>query len=311
MMKVNAAPPCHFLRYGLYVMLSALLFLPALPLCGDNEPSLLPQSFLKGWAVEGKIERYTPDNLYSHIDGEAEMYVPFGFQVLETAFYVNVGDADAGLTADVYRMGSLLDAFGIYSYYRDPEAEDPRVGTESFVDESQLMFYKDRYFVRLSVSGAKSTERAVLVACAKAVAGAIPGSLSQPKELEFLRIPEIIPRTEKYAALSVMGYAFFKKGLTADASLGGRPAKVFVILDESERASGRSVETYVGYLKEKGMKPEITEGKEGFTLASQDPLYKGVLVRQAGPYLLGVAGLADPRAGTGVIERMQSRVPKP
>ena len=274
--------------------------------------NILPQEgFSSGWAMEGKVKRYATDNLYTYINGEAEMYMPFGFQILGTALYVKAGNPDAALAADVYKMGSPLDAFGIYSYYRDPEAEDAQVGGEGFVDESQLMFYKDQYFVRLSASGSSNPERAVFVGCAKAIAGRIPGGTSRPKELEILKVPGIASGTEKYTALSVMGYAFFKRGLTAEAVLDRQALKVFVIIDESEQASGKSLDNYTRYLREKGMTPETRNGKEGLTLISQEPLYKQVIVRQAGRYLLGVAGIVDPREAAPFIEHIQSRTTKP
>ena len=303
------------IRYTLYAVL-ALLSISTLCGClwAADAPieSILPQqSFLQGWVMEGKVKRYTADNLYTYINGEAEMYMPFGFQLLGTALYVKASNPDTALAADVYRMGSPLEAFGIYSYYRDPDGDDALVGSEGFIDDSQVMFYKDRYFVRLSASGATNPERAVFAACAKAIAGTIPGEPSRPKELEILKIPGIAPRTEKYAALSVMGYAFFRRGLTAEAALNGRPVKVFVVLDESEQASANTFESYIRYLREKGMKPKTGKIKGGLALASQDPLYKGVLVRQAGRYLLGVAGLIDPQEAAPLIERLHSRITNP
>jgi hypothetical protein len=275
------------------------------------ETMIPQQGFLKEWVMEGKVKLYTADNLYTYINGEAEMYMPFGFQALGTALYVKTGNPDTGLVIDVYKMGSPLDAFGIYSYYRDPDADDAKAGTDGFIDESQMMFYKDRYFVRLAASGASNPERAVFIACAKAIAAIIPGESARPKELEVLKIPDITPRTEKYVALSVMGYAFFKRGLTAEATLNGRTVKIFVIFNESEQASDNSFESYTRYLSEKGMKPKTGKTMEGLILVSQDPLYKGVIVKQTGPYLLGVAGLTDPQEAAPLIESMVSRITNP
>lgn len=264
--------------------------------------------FSEGWVMEGKVKRFTADNLYMHINGEAELYIPFGFEVLGTALYAKAGNTDTALVVDVYRMGSLLNAFGIYSYYRNPDADGVQAGSEGFIDESQVMFYKNRYFVRISASGNVNPEQAVFAACVKAIAGKIPGNSSRPKELEILKIPGIVPRTEKYTAQSVMGYAFFRKGMTAEATLDSQPVKVFVVLDESAQASGNTFDSYLKYLKEKGMKPEHSKSKKGATIFARDPLYKGVMVRQTGRYLLGVAGLIDPMKGALLIELLQSRI---
>jgi hypothetical protein len=73
--------------------------------------------------LDGKVKQYTAEDLYVYINGEAELYMPYGFEILGSAFYGKGGDTRSGIVADVYRMGSLLDAFGIYSNYRDTGAE--------------------------------------------------------------------------------------------------------------------------------------------------------------------------------------------
>lgn len=261
--------------------------------------------------MEGKVNSYTKDTLYEYIDGESELYFPYGFEIVGSALYMKVSNPNIALVADVFKMGSLLDAFGIYSNYRMPYAEKVKIGSEGFVTQSQLMFYKDRYFVRLAASGTLTLERIVFIACAEAIAKNLPGGSSRPKELELLKIPDVIPQTEKYIAQSVLGYAFFRKGLIADATFNGEPLRVFVILDESVKASGHTFDQYTGYLKESGVQPQISKDTRGITLITQDPLYKGVIMRQSGSYLLGAINLKDPVKGASLIDRLQSHITAP
>ncbi len=273
----------------------AITFLPAVLFAIDQplESALPLPGFAKEWTIDGKINHYTKDNLYTYIDGEAELYMPYGFSVLESALYVKAGGSKTALVADIFRMGSAIDAFGIYSYYRDPDAETVNIGAGGFVDDSQLMFYKDRYFVRLSASG-DNPERATFVACAEAIARNLPGKSTPPEELELIKIPGVVPRTEKYTAQSVLGYAFFKRGLTAEAMLAGQPVKFFVILNESVKDATDTFDKYSAYLKEKGSTPQFTKSVEGVTLTAQDPLYKGVFVRLSGRYVFGITDLVTP-----------------
>ena len=44
--------------------------------------SYLPATCGEGWVMDGAIARYTPENLYKYINGEAELYLPYGFEVL-------------------------------------------------------------------------------------------------------------------------------------------------------------------------------------------------------------------------------------
>jgi hypothetical protein len=283
MNRTNAMPLRQILPYiaaAAIFFLFAIMFFPADLFALDEslESMLPPPGFAKEWAMDGKISRYTKENLYTYIDGEAELYMPYGFTVLVSALYT---------------MGSAIDAFGIYSYYRNPAAEMVNIGSSGFIDESQLLFYKNRYFVRLSASG-DNPSRAVFLACAEAIAQRLGGKSMPPEELELLKIPGIVPRTEKYTAQSVLGYAFFKKGFTADATLNGSPVKIFVIFDESVQDAEDTINRYMVYLKEKGNEPRIDKSTQGVTLIAQDPLYKGVLVRQSGRYVFGITNLKTP-----------------
>ena len=129
----------------------------------------------------------------------------------------------------------------------------------------------------------------------EAIAKKIPGKSAPPDELALLKVPGIVPGTEKYTAQSVLGYAFFKKGLTADGTLSGRPIKAFVILDKSAKEATDTFNKYFAYLKERGGKPQLNKNSNGvITLVGRDPLYKGVLVRRSGGYVFGIMGLQTP-----------------
>ena len=138
------------------VFVCLILFFLLLPFIAESAPGepvekLLPTpGFAEGWAMKEKIVTYTENNLYKYINGEAELYYPYGFKALATTVYVRTDNPETGIVADIYEMGSPIDAFGIYSRYRDPDEELVSIGTEGFVNESQLLFAKDRYFVRLS-----------------------------------------------------------------------------------------------------------------------------------------------------------------
>jgi hypothetical protein len=106
-----------------------------------------------GWIMEDNVKLFTRDTLFDHINGEAELYFPYGFDILATAIYTNKTNPQSAILADVYRMGSLLDAFGIYSNYRKANSERASIGAEGFISPTQLMFYQDRYFIRLQASG--------------------------------------------------------------------------------------------------------------------------------------------------------------
>lgn len=275
---------------------------------GPVEGFLPTPGFSEGWVMSGKVNHYNPENLYVYINGEAELFMPYGFEGLASAFYTRGNDRSSGIVADIYRMRSPIDAFGIYSNYRDAGAEAVKAGAGGFIDNAQLMFYKDRYFVRLSVSGTVPDGRAMLERCALAIDGHLPGGSSRPGELDMLDVPGVVPDTVRYVAQSVLGYVFFQKGLTADITVDGETAKAFIIIGRSPEVSLAAFGKYIDYLRGSGVPVQPANGEKGTTLTVQDPLYRGTIVRRSGVYIYGVTRLKDPLKGETMIDRIQSSV---
>ncbi len=293
------------------LVLAALLSI-ACPLSGLADAPLapLPAACVPGWAMDGKAATYTPENLYKYIDGEAELYLPYGFEKAEVAMYAPPGGKGYGIVANVFRMGSLLDAFGIFASYRDPAAEQIKRGAEGFIDESQLMFYQDRYFVRIEVSGAVPHQAGALRSCAEAVSRGLPAGSGKPPELDFLKVAGAIPLTDRYYAGGLLGHGFFGKGMTVEVMLGGERVKSVVMLAPSSDAAARIFDDYGKYLKGAGVAPEITGEGKGVSLYAIDPLYKGVALVRSGRFLVGVTGLKQAHAGDTLTALLLSRLPK-
>lgn len=271
--------------------------------------TFLPPSCATGWVMDGKVATYTPETLYKYINGEAELYLPYGFRKAATVMYVKPDGKEGGVVVNVFEMGSLLDAFGIYGNFRGPTMDQIKTGAEGFLDESQLMFYQDRYFVQIEASGSLTQGGPLFQSCADAISRNLPESKEKPRELDILKIPGAVPLTEKYYATGLLGYSFFGKGLTGEAVVGEARAKSLVILAGSEEAARRVFAQYPEYLKKSGITPVISSDTAGTLLRTTDPLYKGVLLRQSGSYVVGVVGLKDPGAGDAIVEQLLKRLP--
>jgi len=271
--------------------------------------ALLPQSCAPGWVMDGTMATYTPETLYKYINGEAELYLPYGFRKAATVMYVKPGSKDGGIVANIFEMGSLLDAFGIYANFRSPTMDQIRTGSEGFLDESQLMFYQDRYFVQIEASGSLAQGGPLFQSCADAISRNLPASKDKPRELDLFKIPGAVPLTEKYYATGLLGYSFFGKGLTVEVTIGEARVKALVVLGNSEEAARRVLAQYTEYLKKSGVTPVISSDTAGSSLHTTDPLYKGVLLRQSGRYVVGVVGLKEPGEGDGVVGQLLQRLP--
>jgi hypothetical protein len=264
----------------------------------------------EGWIMKDKVTLYTRETLSDHINGEAELYFPYGFDLAATATYMNSKNPELYIIADVYRMTSLLDAFGIYSNYRKADAAGAGVGAEGFVSASQMMFYQGRYFARLQFTGTTDLGQNIFLTCGQSISQNLPPNVSYPREIEALRIPAVVPRSERYIAQSLLGYDFFRRGIIADATLNNERVQVFVVPEDSQAAAREAFDRYCSYLKTEGKNFHLTEKPDKKSMKTFDPLYGGVFLVQSGRYLIGAVRVKDPAASEHIVEQLRGRIVK-
>lgn len=263
-----------------------------------------------GWVLDGKVTLFDKDSLFDRINGESELYFPYGFTLLAYGRYESKKDPKIAVDADVYSMGSLLDAFGMFANYRRKDAAVVAVGAEGVISSSQLLFYQDRYFVRLQVTGATTIDAAALLACGKAVSQRLPPVTGRPKMLNALDVPAAVKRTERYIASSLLGYAFFRSGLISDAVIGKDEAQVFLVPESNADTAKAAFEAYAASLRTGGGTAKTTAAPPGAALEGADPLYGNVVVRQSGRLLAGAVRFKDLAAAKQVVEQVLERAGK-
>ena len=69
-----------------------------------------------------ELKTWTPDNMYEHVNGEAELLKRYGVIILTSAAYEN--EAGDYLSADILDMGSPVNAFGLYRLYAGCDGEE-------------------------------------------------------------------------------------------------------------------------------------------------------------------------------------------
>jgi hypothetical protein len=260
------------------------------------------------WVIEGKVHLYDKETLFDHINGEAELYFPYGFDSLAAANYVNKKNAELSIIADVYKMASVLDAFGIYSNYRKANNSWIAIGAEGFVSASQLMFYQDRYFIRLQVSGETSLASEIFLALARAISGNLPRASAKPRELDILKIPELVPQSERYLAKSLLGYVFFRRGLIADAVVQNEKMQIFAIHEDTPADARKTFDQYYSYLKAETKDVHLTNDMARILVAAVDPLYGRVMVEQSGRYVVGVVRIKNDSMAGELIDQLHKRI---
>lgn len=153
-----------------------LLLLLGLAACGgDDGPSgpviRHPEDFLptglSGWTLSGDTQTGTTEaELYSIIDGGAEIYAGHGMEEFATATYTGTGTQAGGtLTVWIYEQDSAPHADALYDDSEIvPPSPIPELGlgdqarmSATFLGK-ELEFTRDAYYIDLNVSGLASDD---------------------------------------------------------------------------------------------------------------------------------------------------------
>ena len=120
------------------MMLAASLLLPfssAHPFAGPAGElgRLLPDAGdIEGWKKDGEVLSYAADDLWEYINGSAERFLEYDFEMVLAQHYLNTAGEE--IKVEIYAHGSPLEAFGIYSRFRSPDSEIYDIGNEAFGD---------------------------------------------------------------------------------------------------------------------------------------------------------------------------------
>ena len=258
--------------------------------------------------LDGKVALFDQDTLFDRINGESELFFPYGFQKLAYARYENKQNPKVALDIDVYRMGSLIDAFGIFANYRRRDDADMQIGSEGTISSSQVFFYQDQYFVRLQVTGAVSAPQTVLKDCAQAISQNLPQTAARPAELEAFLIPAVVKKSERYVAQSLLGYDFLRRGIIADAKVKGETIQVFVVLEISNDAARKALDQYRSYLTTSRRDIRSSDTGSQISLEAIDPLYGNVFAEAVGQFVIGAVRTSDKAAAKELVEQIRLRL---
>lgn len=215
---------------------------------------------IAGYIQTGRPRVYTKDNLYEHVDGHAEYFISAGFVGLTVTEYKAAGGKSdqVQLQAEVYDMGSSIQAFGVLSDEGGETARPVSIGAMAFSTSAGVNFIKGRYYVKVSALDPK----APLLAFAREFSGTLPAG---PDSFDiFSRLPDLGKAGKtRYIKEGYRGLDFLRNVIERDYS--SEKGKITLALLSSDAGNVKTLEASLfDYFKKSGMKYEKAEagGKE-------------------------------------------------
>ncbi len=289
-----------------YLIVCLLFFSLAGEVCGparafssDWKTFVFPD--VVGWKRSVDIQNFSPKTLYEYIDGAADLYLTYAFEALKVAEYQN--EKKSSITVDVYFHKTPVQAFGIYSQERLPDANFIDVGSQGYVETNTLNFLAGPCYVKISSYNTGANDREILIAFAKRVAERLGEKRSLPFILSSFPKEGKKQHSEKFIAKNFMGYSFLHSAFTADYELSGKKFRLFVIEDDRQACK----DMIQKYLQQIGS-PAKEVGEGHYTLP--DPYQGEVDLSWKGKKIWGILNMSEPGLRSKYLKLFEERLEK-
>lgn len=284
--------------------------------------SLIPQKDLpKGWTLIHGPQLYNKKTLFEHINGQAELYLKYGFRQSVFAIYQDKKKAQNQIEVDIYDMGNVVQAFGVFSRFRN-EDRPGGFGLDSYLDDHTALFYKGKYYVMFYATESNPDS---LKQFAKLVSSKISDPSSPPKEISFFPKHGLKPGSIQYFPEGLLGHQFLKRGFQGTyveevevkdkvedknkAKTGGKEFTLFLAIFKDSQEAINALKVYKDDLSKKGKVSSESLTQIGTSvLKGEDPYQGKVFVLQKGFYLLGVVGFEKEEVGENRLAEFMKNV---
>jgi hypothetical protein len=191
---------------------------------GPKLASLLPGSGdAPGWSRDGEPQEYPGQELYTYIDGGAEIYHEYGFRGVIVQDFESA--AGKSVSMEIFEMADPGAAYGVFTFKRSGQGRSVPLGSGGQLEDYYLNFWKGRYVVTLTGFDESEATIAGLLALGRAVDTKIGETAEAPDLVAALASEGLKPGSVKYLR-GLLGlnnvYPFYTaRGLVFTAAVKG------------------------------------------------------------------------------------------
>jgi len=273
------------LVYRTVLTFVGILTMAAVPVSAiESSPLIAPP---QGLAVSGPVESYRPDSLYEKINGQAELYLSAGFEELKSQWYERVDDAGKMIEVNVYHMGSLLNAFSVYSQQKRLDAEKLNITQFAYAIQSAVFMVHGSFYVEILPSESSSPMTQLAKQLAKRFIHTIRVEAVTIKELEYFPAENLNRGSITIIPKDAFGMSRLDNVFMATYTFGSHQLTAYLSDRKSPAAAQQLVNDVRGYFRAfdgRDVTPAVSI--EGARLIMVMDSYE--LIFSIGPYLVGV-----------------------
>lgn len=206
----------------------------------------------------GPAEGFTPETLYDKIDGKAELYLASGIVGMHCQRFALKTDENQWLEWFVYDMGTLPQAFSVFSTQRRAEGENLDLTDYAYRTQNAVYFVAASNYIEAIASSSDEALMNVTLDMARRFVAASPRSSERVPEFEVFPPENLVASSQTLESADAFGFDQFKNVFTARYRAGNADVTAFVTSCSSASAADKLSVAYRSFLLENGGKETET-----------------------------------------------------
>jgi hypothetical protein len=248
-------------------------------------------------------------SLWEYIDGAAEIYNQYEFEMMQLKRYTNKTNKQAEITLEIYRMNDPLHAFGIYSYERSGIKEFLEIRQEGYYVKDALTFWRGNYYVKLTQFGFDDPNGELLQKMGMEISELIADATPPPAAINMFPDRKNTKPTATYIAGSLLGLETLGDGFQADYQFEGKSYKLFLKPIKDEDTAEALFEKLDEFLGKRGQKIETPdEWDSDIIMAFDNSMLGNVVIFLKGNTIAGVTELETAKDGFKPAEELYKSI---
>jgi hypothetical protein len=224
----------------------------------DSLPTLPPE--LSAFSAP---ETFTADNLYDKVDGKADLYLTAGFVGMQCQRLALKATNDVWMEWFIYDMGTLPQAFSVFSLQRRAEAQPLDLTPFAYQTQNSLYFVSGRYYVEAVTAMPTEPMMTAMRAMARQFVAVHPPGAAEIPELKLFPPENLEAGSQGLQIADAFGFDQFTNIFTAKYRLPGGATNTevlaFLELTKTSTAAAALRDAYRSFLLANGGKEIETQ----------------------------------------------------
>lgn len=269
----------------------------------------LPLSPPENFSVFSPPENFDQMTLSEKINGKAELYLPAGFKSLFAQRLSPKDMPDVWYEVFIYDMGSMLNAFSVYSAQRRDNAEPESFTDFAYSAENAIFWVHGPYYVEIIASEVSTHTHRHLLDLAGSFNSQNPVAEESIDEIGFFPQENIVKYSITFIPSNAFGIENLDRVFAARYRFDGTELTVFISRRDSADEAMAKAEEYINFFITYGGM-EISQESSEIDIRSVEFFGTFDAVKTFGPHLVGVHEAASPEAAKKMVQLVYEKLRK-